>query len=172
VNIGQFVTSTDVLFRIVNLEHIHVELQVYEKDVNRISVGQKVTFRLANDAASYSASVYLVGKEISADRTVRIHCHLEKESKTLLPGMFVTAIIDTETEEQNVVPTAAIANYEGREYVFVALGDNQFRAIPVKTGIVTSGFTQIDLLEKIDGAAAIVTTGAFELMGLLKNKQE
>jgi cobalt-zinc-cadmium efflux system membrane fusion protein len=86
--------------------------------------------------------------------------------------MFVTAIIDTETEEQNVVPTAAIANYEGREYVFVALGDNQFRAIPVKTGIVTSGFTQIDLLEKIDGAAAIVTTGAFELMGLLKNKQE
>lgn len=173
VNSGQFVTATDVLFKIVNLEHIHVELQVYEKDIRKISSAQKVVFYLPNDTTRYNASVYLVGKEISADRTVQVHCDLDREYKTLLPGMFVTARVETASEVENVVPTDAIANYEGRDYIFVASGHNAFKAVPVRTGISSDNFIPVYLLEKPEvGESMIVTHGAFELMGLLKNKQE
>ncbi|NOS56947.1 MAG: efflux RND transporter periplasmic adaptor subunit [Cyclobacteriaceae bacterium] len=172
VNIGQFVTPTEVMFKIVNLEHMHAELQVYEKDINKIAVGQKVTFQLANDTAIYNASVYLVGKEISPERTVRIHCHLDKVDKSLLPGMFVTANIETVSAEADVVPTTSISNFEGKDYIFVSSSDNQFKAIRVNTGIAVGEFTEVQLLEKLVAGAPIVTLGAFELMGLLKNKQE
>lgn len=33
--------AADVMFKIVNLEHIHAELLVYEKDISKIEVGQK-----------------------------------------------------------------------------------------------------------------------------------
>ena len=172
VNVGQFVNATDVLFKIVNLEELHAEIQVYEKDINKIAVGQRVTFQLANDSSSYPASVYLVGKEISPERTVLVHCHLHTKNRSLLPGMFVTAIIETASKETDVVPTTAISNFEGKDYIFVSSGDNQFKAIRVVTRNSIGNFTEVQLQEKLDSGTTIVTAGAFELMGLLKNKQE
>ena len=172
VNIGQFVNATDVLFKIVNLEHLHAELQVYERDINKIAVGQRVTFRLANDSSSHRASVYLVGKEISPERTVLVHCHLNTKDKSLLPGMFVTAVIETASKDTDVVPTTAISSFEGKDYIFVSSGDNQFKAIRVITGNSIDNLTEVQLQERMASGATIVTTGAFELMGLLKNKQE
>jgi cobalt-zinc-cadmium efflux system membrane fusion protein len=172
VNIGQFVTPTEVMFKIVNLEHMHAELQVYEKDINKIAIGQKVTFQLANDTTTHRASVYLVGKEISAERTVRIHCHLDKEDESLLPGMFVTATIETVSQEVDVVPTVSISNFEGKDYIFVSSNNNQFKAVRVNSGSTLGAFTEVVLLEEIMQGTPIVTRGAFELMGLLKNKQE
>jgi cobalt-zinc-cadmium efflux system membrane fusion protein len=172
VSTGQFVTATDVLFKMVSLQHIHVELQVYEKDIHKISTGQKVTFHLANDTTCYDASVYLVGKEIGADRTVQVHCDMNREHQSLLPGMFVTARIETASDTENVVPTEAIANYEGKSYIFVSSGSNVFRAVPVRTGNSTGSLIPIYLSEPEDEDIVIVTRGAFELMGLLKNKQE
>lgn len=172
VSIGQFVTPTEVMFKIINLEHMHAELQVYEKDINKIVIGQKVTFQLANDTTTHKASVHLVGKEISPERTVRIHCHLDKEDKSLLPGMFVTATIETASEEADVVPTTAISNFEGKDYIFVSSGENQFKAIRVNAGIAVGEFTEVQVSEKLAAKTPIVTQGAFPLMGLLKNKQE
>jgi membrane fusion protein, heavy metal efflux system len=172
VNTGQFVEATDVMFRIVNLDHVHAELQVYEQDINKIFIGQKVTFLLANNDKVYPASVYLVGKEISADRTVRVHCHLEKEEINLIPGMFVQASIETTAVEAEVVPSNSIVSYEGSDFVFAASPDNTFTAIPVNRGISTADFTEIRLITAGQKVDSIVTEGAFELLGLLKNKQE
>jgi membrane fusion protein, heavy metal efflux system len=172
VNVGQFVNATDVIFKIVNLEHIHAELQVYEKDISKIAVGQKVSFQLANDTTVRMASVYLVGKEISPERTIRIHCHLNNEDQSLLPGMFVIANIETISVEADVVPTGSITNFEGKDYIFVSSSDKQFEAIRVTSGNSFGEFTEVQLLEKIATGTPVVIKGAFELMGLLKNKQE
>ena len=60
-NIGAFATATDVLFKIANTEHLHAELTVFEKDVPKLKIGQKVRFTLANETAERMATVYLVG---------------------------------------------------------------------------------------------------------------
>ena len=114
----------------------------------------------------------LIGKEISPDRTVRVHCHLEKEDPSLLPGMFLTANVETAAHEVDVVPTRAIQSFEGTSVVFFVSGENQFKAVTVKTGAIDKEYTAIQLPEKTDRNIAIVVEGGFQLMGLLKNTQE
>lgn len=173
VNIGQFVSTTDVMFKIVNIEHLHAELQVYEKDINKITVGQKVSLQLANETTIRTASVYLVGKEISPERTVRVHCHLDQEDENLLPGMYVTASIETTMHETEVVPVKSIVNFEGEEFIFATTANSeQFEIIKVKTGNSTAEFTEVILPPGFDKTKAIVVNGAFELLGILKNTQE
>lgn len=172
VNPGQFVNVTDVMFKIVNLEHIHVELQVYEKDVRQLEVGQKVNFMLVNDPTPKTASVYLIGKEISPERTVRVHCHLDREDQALLPGMFVTATIEAKTGNANVVPVEAVVNLEGQNFIFLPLGDRQYKAVKVETGGQTGNFIELLPAAQIQAGQPIVIKGSFELLGLLTNKQE
>lgn len=93
VSIGKSVTPSDVLFEIVDTEHLHAEITVYEKDITNIEEGQKILFTLANETKEREAEVYLVGREISADRTVRIHGHLKEPDPKLLPGMYLKAKI-------------------------------------------------------------------------------
>lgn len=172
VNVGQFVNATDALFNIVNLEHIHAELQVYEKDITSVTIGQKVNFRLANEAVDRIATVYLIGKEIGPDRTVQVHCHLQKEDQGLLPGMFIHAKIETESEVVNVVPSSALVNFEGNNFVFVSIGENKFKAIQVTVGHSVDEYSEIKLTTELTSATPIVIKGAFELLGVLKNTEE
>ena len=94
VNIGKFVNPSDVLFEIVDTEHLHAELTVFEKDVPKLKIGQKIRFTLANENKERLATVYLIGRKIGADRSIRIHCHIDTEDKELLPGMYLKAIVE------------------------------------------------------------------------------
>ncbi len=47
VNLGKYVSPTDVMFEIVDTEHLHAELTVFERDVPRLKIGQKVRFILS-----------------------------------------------------------------------------------------------------------------------------
>ena len=172
INIGQFVNAADVIFKIVNLEHLHAELQVFERDIHTLSIGQKVSFKLANEDSLRTATVHLIGKEISPERTVRVHCHLDKEDENLLPGMYITANIESDAHEVDAVPVNAIVNFEGEDFVFVAGGSNQYTLTKIKTGKSTPDFIEVQLPESFDRSLSIVTDGAFELLGLLKNTQE
>ncbi|HPM29042.1 MAG TPA: efflux RND transporter periplasmic adaptor subunit [Chryseolinea sp.] len=172
VNIGQFVSPTDVMFKIVNLDHIHVELQIYEKDISKIATGQKVKFQLANASDVRTASVFLIGKEISAERTVNIHCHLDKEDPTLLPGMYVKGSIETALHKVDVVPNEALVNFEGDHFIFIPSGKNEFKIVAVGIGNSEGEFTEVKLEERFDRQSSIVTKGAFELLGVLKNTEE
>lgn len=176
VNLGKYVSPTDVMFEIVDTEHLHAELTVFEKDVPLLTVGQKVRFILANEIAERMATVYLVGREISTDRTVRVHCHLDKEDKNLLPGMYLTAFVETKNINLPAVPEQAIVNYEGTDYIFIAeegnKEDHHYKAIPVKTGVKELGYVEV-LLPKdfnIDNTKVIIK-GAYDLLGKLKNSE-
>lgn len=172
VNIGQFVNATDAMFRIVNPDHLHAELQVFENDIFKIKVGQKVQMRLASGGVPRTATVYLIGKEVSPDRSIRVHCHFDEEAADLIPGMFVTAVVERDSEEADAVQDGAVVSYEGQYFVFTAPDDLQFRAIPVTLGNSDGEMTAIHLPDGFDSASPIVVNGAFQLLGLLKNEQE
>ena len=42
VNIGKYVNPSDVLFELINPEDIHLNLTVFEKDLDKLSIGQKL----------------------------------------------------------------------------------------------------------------------------------
>lgn len=172
VNIGQYVNTAEVIFKLVNLEHLHAELQIFERDIHAISIGQKIKFQTANENNIRTGTVHLIGKEISAERTVRVHCHLDKEDETLLPGMYITATVETGTQEMDVLPVSAVVSFEGGDFVFSQQKNNQFKLIPIKAGPGTAEYVAVTLPDAFDKKLPIVTYGAFNLLGMLKNTQE
>lgn len=172
-NIGKFVNPTDALFEIVDTEHLHAELIIFEKDVPKIRIGQKVRFTLANETRERTATVYLIGREISADRTIPIHCHIDQEDKELLPGMYLMAVVETGGALVPAVPNEAVIDFQGRKYLFVATEDEMhFRMVEVETGNTELGYTEITLPEGISEETQIVTKGAYSLLSKMKNSEE
>lgn len=178
-NIGAFASTTDVLFKIADTEHLHAELTVFEKDVPKLKLGQKVRFVLANEEKERMATVYLIGREISKERTVQIHCHLDKEDTQLLPGMYLKAYVESGMNKVEALPDAAIVEFEGKKFVFVdqpaANGSTpktyRYRMMEVKTGVAENGYTQVSFAEPLS-KAKVVVKGAYDLLSKVKNAEE
>ncbi len=171
-NIGKYVTATDVLFEIADTEHLHAELTVFEKDVPLLTINQAVSIQLANETKPRAATIHLIGKEIAPDRTVRVHCHLSKEDHHLMPGAFLQATIQISTSQQTTLPNTAIVNFEENDYIFIAKPNNTYAMLPVTTGITNENYTQITLPSQYANASTIVVKGAYDLLSVLKNKED
>lgn len=176
---GQSVTSTDVLFEIVDPAHLDVVLTVFEKDVPQVRVGQTVRYTLANDSAGaeHRAKVYVIGRAVSEDRTVRVYAHLSREDASRLPGTYVRATIETNSATLPSLPDKALVQFGGKSYVFVAdgpAGKNQethYRMVPVTAGVSENGYTEVRLPQGT-AAAQVVVEGAYSLLAKLKNAEE
>ncbi|AMS28222.1 hypothetical protein AEM51_13545 [Bacteroidetes bacterium UKL13-3] len=172
VNLGSYVTPAEIMFVIVNTEHLHAELTIFEKDIMQIKEGQKVFFTLGNEATQRTAHVHLIGREIRPDRSVQIHCHIDKEDKQLIPGTYLKAQIETTNEQAPALPNEAIVGYEGKDFVFVQTATLTFEMVGIEKGNSENGFTTIVSSEKPLNKVKIATKGAYSLMGKLKNTEE
>lgn len=179
VNIGKFVGPADVMFEIVNTANLTIELTLFEKDINKVAIGQKLSFSLSNDEINkYTAKITQVGKSISTDRTVKVYATVGEQSDRILPGMFVNALIETATNPVAALPAEAIVQFDEKDYIFVFEREKQengkpfteFKMIEVKKGVTDNGFTEIILPEGFDPKTTkVVVKGAYNLMAAKKN---
>ena len=173
VNIGMHVSPTDVLFKIIDTEHLHAEAQVFEKDVPRLKIGQQVRVYLSNENKERLAKVFLIGKEITAERTVRVHCHLEGEDPSLIPGLYFKALIETDPQQVTTLPNEAVVDFENKQYVFVEqkAGVLEYEMIEISKLKSEEDFTEVALPSSIAGRK-IVLKGTYALLSILKNTEE
>lgn len=185
-NTGEHAGSNEELFEIVDNEHIHIDLMVYEKDIHRIRVNQEVLFKYTNQPGGrfYKARIFSVGKAFENNpRVVRVHAEPVDQEEGLLPGMFVEGHIVTGTETVQVLPEQAVVNDSGKKIVFMLRenghddlsepdhdhvnGDQdsaEFTPIRVKAGITDAGYTQLRFYEQLPDDARFVTKGAYYLL--------
>lgn len=171
VNMGMHVSPTDILFKIVDTEHLHAEAMVFEKDLPNLKIGQRVRVMLSNENTERMATVFLIGKEISADRTVRVHCHLEKEDQSLIPGLYFKALIETESSEHVVLPSAALVAYNNQHFVFVEKDSMHYQMVEVQVGKSQNDFTEVILPAELVQAKMVIN-GTYSLLSILKNTEE
>ena len=179
INIGKYVNPTDVMFEIVNNQKLTLELSLFEKDIEKVSIGQKIRFSLPNKTnIEQSAEIYQVGKTISDDKTVKVYATVDNNDKNILPGMFVSALIETANDSTTALPTEAVLTFDDKNYIFIYYdkkienGKNMtlFQLIEVKKGVTTKGFTEIILPEKFDiTKSKVVIKGAYNLLSAMKN---
>jgi len=178
-NRGSYVTPTDVMFKIVDTEHLHVELTVFEKDITKLKVGQRIRFYLPNESgAERTATLHLIGREISVERTVRVHAHLDKEETQLIPGMYVKAFIELNNNTVPALPQEAVVQAEGKDYIFVFKGERQeagekmrdFQMVEIRKGVTESGYTEV--VEPVVTEDLIAVKGAYSLLAKIKNTEE
>ncbi|UPT67383.1 MAG: efflux RND transporter periplasmic adaptor subunit [Sphingobacteriales bacterium JAD_PAG50586_3] len=174
VNIGKYVNPADVLFELVNPTDIHLNLTVFEKDLDKFSIGQKVFAYTNNADKKYACEVILIGKSLSAERNVEVHCHFEEYDKSLIPGMYMNADVEVKKADALALPNDAIVEFENKQYVFVQKSTYQFDLLEVKTGSSEGGFTEIVPVDKTQNISAYTcaTQGAYQLLLILKNKSE
>lgn len=172
VNIGKYIQSSEILFELVNPEDIHLNMTVFEKDIRHLSIGQKVkAFTNSDPAKIYPCEIILIGQDVSADRHIEVHCHFEKYDRSLIPGMYMNAIIDSEAVMAEVIEESAIVSYSGKSYCFIELNKGAYKMVEVQTGLKQGNFLELLNPEVVKGYP-IVTKGAYTLLMKLKNVEE
>ena len=170
--VGGFAQPSDKLLEIIDLKHAHAEVIVFEKDVQYLAVGQPVTPNFAHGTDPLTASIFLIGKEISADRSIKVHCHLNKENAALPPGSYFKASIKAGMKAVYCIPSTAVVNLNGKDVVFVerARGNGSKAFIPEEVQVLlTEGeFCGISFLNpQVGYSTPIVTTGAYDILSEL-----
>lgn len=172
VNIGKYVNPTDVLFELVNPNDIHLNLTVFEKDINKLYVGQKLIAYTNNEPnKKYECEILLIGQNLSVERSIEVHCHFESYDRSLIPGMYMNAEIQVKTQNSLSINDDAIVTHEGKNYVFVKKEANTFELVFVNVGVSENGFTEISSNMSLDNVQ-VVTKGAYSLLMGLMNKSE
>jgi cobalt-zinc-cadmium efflux system membrane fusion protein len=181
VNIGKFVSPSDVLFEIVNSDNLFLELTLFEKDADKASSGQKIRFYINNESEQHEAVIYQTGKSISDDKTYKVYATVSGKCKNVLPGMYVNAEIEASSNQVTAVPNESIASFDEKDYIFVFEKNKvedgkpftEYRMIQVQKGVSDKGFTEIVLPEGFDfQIAKVVVKGAYNLLSAKKNAGE
>lgn len=150
VNTGMPVTANTPIMEVVNSEHLHLEIRVFEKDVLRIQKGQLIKFRVPEYSEMlFDAEVYLIGQSIGEDRTVMIHAHLEEGVKEkFIPGMYVQADIFLQESMGEALPEEALIDEDDKFYLLEMVHSDettyQFRKREINPGLVYKGFVQLN----------------------------
>jgi len=168
---GSYLSPATEILEIIDTDHIHLELSVFEKDIMKIKKGQEIDFKIPEASSDrYKAEVHLVGTSIEENRTIKVHGHLENEEKThFLTGMFINASIITDSAFAKAVPNEAVVEVDGVFYVLVLdqkEGDTYyFNQEEVKVKSSYNGFTVIENKSSFDSETKFLTQGAFNLIG-------
>jgi RND family efflux transporter MFP subunit len=168
-NVGMYVAPSDVILEIVDTDHLHLELAVFEKDILNVKIGQKIHFKVPEASKDvFNAEVHLVGKSIEGnDRTINIHGHLDDAIKQkLLTGMFVEAEIIIDSKKGLAIPSEALVTENNKN--FVLLLDNEkngysFKKVSVTVGEKSEKFVEILPNTVINASSRILTKGVFDL---------
>ena len=173
VNIGKYVQPADVLFELINPDDIHAALSIFEKDLSKVSIGQKVSISFVDEPEKiYDGEVILVNRNVDEDRMAVAHCHFKSKPAQLLPGMFLNARIHVKETDVPALPESAVVRFEQREYVFVESAAGVFDMIVIRTGDREDGMVEIlEGAERLEGRKLVIQN-AYSLLGALKNKAE
>jgi membrane fusion protein, heavy metal efflux system len=171
-NVGSFADPKDNLLEVIDLQHAHAELIVYEKYLKSLKLNQLVNLNFVDSEEKTTAKVFLIGREIGADRTVKVHCHFDKLPKEIVPGSYLKAEINVDEMEHIVVPTDAIVNFGGKDMIYVTSDNRHFIPVEIEVLSAQGDKTAIQAINEMDFInRKFVSKGAYELLST-QNKEE
>lgn len=171
VSNGSYVDASSEIVEIVDTDHIHLELSVFEKDILNIKKGQPIKFKISEASDEiFDAEVYLVGTSIDeSKRTIEIHGHLNDDThqKTFVRGMFVEADIIISTNKIEALPKEAIAEIDGEYYALILNSNHEgyyeFERTKVKIGKRNEKFIEILNIDDFKDKKVLIK-GAYMLL--------
>jgi membrane fusion protein, heavy metal efflux system len=169
--IGATVGTDASLFKIINLASVWIDANVFEKDLERIRLGQEVKVAVpAYPEATFSGRVILVSSVLDPDtRTVKVRTEVANPNGRLKPDMFVNAQIVVDANRSAIsIPQSAALDEGGQKVVFVANGNGYEKRV------ISAGIQSNDRIEVLDGLKAgdkVVVKGNYLLLQQSKPEQ-
>lgn len=181
-NVGKYVAPTDVIFEVINTDNLTLEMTLFEKDIFKVNKGQKLRFSIPNDEVNhYEAVITQVGRSIAVDKTVKVYATIKQPASRILPGMFVSALIETTSNPLAALPAQSVVQFDEKFYIFIFEKDKEengkpfteFKMVEVAKGVTDEGFTEVILPTGFDvNAVRVVVNGAYNLLAAKKNAGE
>ena len=170
-HLGMHINPSDVILEIIQTNHLHLELAIFEKDILKIKKEQDILFTVPEASKEvFHANVHLVGKSIEGnDRTINIHAHLDDEIKQqLLTGMFVEASIIVNSKKALAIPKEALLTEESKNFVLLVNkhqnGIYTFKKVAVSIGATSQDYVEIIPEKQIDAQSKILTKGVYDVV--------
>jgi membrane fusion protein, heavy metal efflux system len=166
LTLGELIKPEEKPYTIADLTTLWILLDVYEKDLGRITVGTEAEVRVdAYPDERFSGQiVYLSDVLDESTRTARARVEVDNRAGRLRPGMFATAIItlpaDTATPVVTI-PAAAVQRIEGRPVAFVEEAAGSFALRRITLGREIAGVVEVQA--GLTENERVVTDGSFTL---------
>lgn len=163
---GQFIEGQLVAFKVANLDHLWIELDVFERNLYRIQVGDRAAIKpLSGSSGPLEGLVAKVASNIDREtHSAKVRVEVDNRDRRLRVGQAVKATIHASGGKlalRPLVPTEAITFVDGKPRLFVAVGPHVVRVASVRLGANDEHETEIvDGLTETD---EVVTRGAFAL---------
>lgn len=191
--IGSYVDTSIPVAEIIDNSSIHLDLQLFEKDLSLVRKGQKISFSVTNNPTEvYQAQVSNIGSTFEGDsKTIAVHCQILGNKSGLIDGMNITGMINISNATVPAVPNEAIVMAEGKYYIFLVNEKDEkhehndehahehnhddstnFKKMEVAKGSSQNGYTMITPVEEIPADAHIVVSGAFFVNAKMTNSGE
>lgn len=183
VSMGSFVDTSSSLMQIANNAAVYASLNVFERNLAQVRAGQSVDLVVTNSPGlRISGKVFRINRAIDPQtKSVAVHVRIAGGGASgLMAGMYVSGVIQAGQQLVTALPDGAIAEAEGKKYVFVLEGKQKegdeekcrFRRVEVITGASELGYTQVDFVEPVDADATVVTANAFYLASMAADHGE
>ena len=172
INKGMYVSTADELMQIIDPAHLHIELNVFEKDLMQVKEGQDIWLTIPEvKADTIDGEVHLVGTSIDEKkRTVKVHGHFKDEDREahFATGMFVNAQIITSKKKAKALPTESIVSLDDKNYILQLKKQNDslyfFDRREVLPGDTYNGFSIIKNSNEFKEGDRFLVKGAFSLI--------
>lgn len=172
--VGQKVEMISSLCTIADLSKLWANFDIYEKDIAKVKIGQKITvLSSAYPNQSFEGKLVFVSPRVDeTSRTIKIRALIENPEYLLKLGMFVNGEITSQgSQEYLTLPASAVQTFGDKRVVFVKTGNGEFRKQEITISSQTTD--QVAVSEGVNVGDMVVTDGAFLLKsGLLKDELE
>ncbi|WP_322969964.1 efflux RND transporter periplasmic adaptor subunit [Faecalibacter sp. LW9] len=168
-NTGQYVSPADAMVEIINPNSALLNIKVFEKDLYEVNIGQELkAYTNSNPNQKLTAKITSISKEIKDDGTVDVYAQITNPNGIkITANMYLNVELTVHRMATNVLPEEAVVHFEGKDYAFEVLKNNQFKLIPVEIGQTHQN--QVEIKSPINQGKVYVSKGAYQLLTAMKN---
>lgn len=160
---GMRFSAGDVLFRIADLSHVWVVVDVAEQELPFLQVGQAAYLSLPSQPGRIlEGQVAFIYPELNAaTRSIRVRIIVPNPDRRLKLGLFAHAEIKAQVGDEPVlaIPSSAIIDDGSRRVAFVTKGDGLFEPRDITLG--TRAGSLVEVLEGLSLGERVVVNGTF-----------
>ena len=165
---GSFIDDEDMLAEIINPEHLHAEINVYERDIIKIKIGQPVEVRIPQiEGLRIMGEVFLIDRELDEDaRTATVHVHIP-ENENLYSGMYVEGNVILDEKKVPAIPVRGLVREESGSFVYFLKENNgenyTLKKEAVEVDFENQGRVAIRFDNRVDTTQMLAVGGVYYL---------
>lgn len=118
---GQLALKNTKLFALANLDTMEIKAAIPSDQINEVSLGQPVVFKVETDAHEYAGKVARINQvAVAGTRSYMVYIEFNNKNSVLKAGQFIKGqIVLKSLPNQSVVSCDALRNIANKQYVLV-----------------------------------------------------